>query len=221
MDPSILSTLIACDMGGYQLGLELSTDIQAGLFNGLFVASMLGCTLVFTIPVAFHIIQEEDKPYFSYGLLIGIITIPAGSALSGLLAGFSLSTIASNSVFIVLISVLLVLCLFKIPDQTIRICILLGKGITILTYIGLTAATFHYLTGIALIPGMMAIENAMAIVSACGITLLGTFPFLQILTVVLKRPLNTLGKLLSVNQESTSGSSSPSPIPFLSTKKCI
>ena len=205
MDPSVIATLIANDMGGYSLAMELCDTPEAGLFSGVFVASMLGCTLVFTIPVAFHILAEEDKPYFSYGLLLGILTIPVGSLLGGLLAGFSLDVILPNSVFLILLSVLLALALWRAPDGTIRCCLAAGKLITALTYIGLTAAAFGYLTGVTLIPGMMPVMDAMAVVAACGVTLLGTFPLLRILTRLLRKPLGKLSLLMGVDTESTDG----------------
>lgn len=114
---------------------------------------MLGCTLVFTIPVAFHILREEDKEVFSFGLLIGFITIPFGSLVGGLLAGFPMGMLLRNSVPVLLLSLLLVICLKFFYYQTIRCCLFVGKLITALTYIGLIAAAFEYLTGITLIPG--------------------------------------------------------------------
>ena len=98
LDPSLVGILIANDMGGYALAMELCESEAAGLYSGLFVASMLGCTLVFTIPVAFHILREEDKEVFSFGLLIGFITIPFGSLVGGLLAGFPMGMLLRNSV---------------------------------------------------------------------------------------------------------------------------
>ena len=52
---------------------------------------------------------------------------------------------------------------------------------------------------------MSPIIDAMATVSACGITLLGTFPFLHLLIALLKRPLGQLARLLSIDEESVSG----------------
>ncbi len=204
MDPSVLASVFCVDMGGFSLGRELCGTEAAGYYNGLFVAAMLGCTLTFTIPVAFHAIGEEDKPLFSLGLLYGMAAVPAGAVLSGILAGFSLAVIMMNSIVTILISLLVVLCLKWIPDKTVRACIYLGKGLTVLTYIGLVAA-FQYLTGAVLIPGLAPIEEAMATVSACGITLLGTFPFLELLVRALKRPLKVLGRELKVNEEAVSG----------------
>ena len=60
-DPAMFATtLLACDMGGYPLALQLAQTEEAGLFAGLILGSMMGPTIVFTIPVALGIIQKED-----------------------------------------------------------------------------------------------------------------------------------------------------------------
>ncbi|MTL35144.1 ethanolamine utilization protein EutH, partial [Turicibacter sanguinis] len=54
MDPSILiGTFLACDMGGYQLSMELANSTLMGEFSGMVIASGLGATISFSIPVAF------------------------------------------------------------------------------------------------------------------------------------------------------------------------
>ena len=67
---------------------ELALTQEAGQFGGLIVGSMLGPTIVFTIPVGLGIIKAEDRPYLATGVLAGVITIPIGSFAGGLAAGF-------------------------------------------------------------------------------------------------------------------------------------
>ena len=62
------------------LAVELAENEEAELLAGTIVSSMLGCTLVFSIPVGLSLIEKEDRPYFSRGFLIGLITIPAGAS---------------------------------------------------------------------------------------------------------------------------------------------
>lgn len=45
---------------------------------------MMGPTIVFTIPVALGIIKKEDRPYLGAGVLAGMITIPIGCIVGGL-----------------------------------------------------------------------------------------------------------------------------------------
>ena len=71
-------TILACDMGGGALAMELAETEEAGLLGGVITGSMLGATLVFTIPVALGILGEEDRPALAKGILCGIVTIPVG-----------------------------------------------------------------------------------------------------------------------------------------------
>ena len=64
-DPAMFAgTILANDMGGYQLSMELAADPRAGEIAGLLVASTLGATLVFSIPVGLGIIKKEQQPDF-------------------------------------------------------------------------------------------------------------------------------------------------------------
>ena len=90
-DPAMFAgTILANDMGGASLAQELASTNEAGLFGGLIVGSMMGVTIVFTIPVALGIIKPSDRKYLATGVLAGVITIPIGSFVGGLVAGFPL-----------------------------------------------------------------------------------------------------------------------------------
>ena len=62
-DPSMFATtLLACDMGGYPLAMQMAANESVGNFAGLILGTMMGPTIVFTIPVALSIIKKTDKP---------------------------------------------------------------------------------------------------------------------------------------------------------------
>ena len=77
-NPSMFAgTLLACDMGGFFLAKELAGgDVAAWLYSGLILGSMMGPTIVFSIPVALGIIEPSDRRYLALGVLAGIVTIP-------------------------------------------------------------------------------------------------------------------------------------------------
>jgi len=90
-DPAMFATtLLANDMGGYPLAMSLAQDPMVGKFAGLILGSMMGATVVFTIPVALGIIEKEDRPYLAKGVLAGMVAIPFGCLVGGLVAGFPL-----------------------------------------------------------------------------------------------------------------------------------
>ena len=81
-NPSMFAgTLLACDMGGFFLAKELAGgDVAAWLYSGLILGSMMGPTIVFSIPVALGIIEPSDRRYLALGVLAGIVTIRTGGA---------------------------------------------------------------------------------------------------------------------------------------------
>lgn len=67
-DPSIFATtFIANDMGGAPLALSLAQDKAVGDFAAYVLGSMMGPTIVFTIPVALGIIEKSDRPFLARG----------------------------------------------------------------------------------------------------------------------------------------------------------
>lgn len=205
-DPSMFATtLLACDMGGYPLALQLAQTEEAGLFAGLILGSMMGPTIVFTIPVALGIIQKEDHKYLATGILAGMITIPIGCFVGGLVAGYSISMITMNLIPIIIVALLIAVGLWKIPEKMIKGFCGFGKGVVWVITIGTAAIIIETLTGVVVIPGMAPISEGIQIVGSIAIMLAGAFPMVHFITKVFKKPLMGMGKLLGMNDVSAAG----------------
>ncbi len=205
-DPAMFAgTILASDMGGGALAQELTENTQAALLGGVLCGSMLGATIVFTIPVAMGIISEEDRPELAKGILSGLVTIPVGILAGGLVAGFPLGMILKNLVPIVLIAALIALGLWKAEKAMIKGFGIFGKGVVAVITVGLAAAIFEALTGYALIPGLTPITEGFQTVGSIAIVLAGAFPLVFVVTRLLKKPLLKLGKLLGINDTAAGG----------------
>ena len=205
-DPAMFAgTILACDMGGGALAQELTADPQAALLGGVITGSMLGATIVFTIPVAMGILKEEDRPAMAKGILCGIVTIPLGILAGGITAGFSLVMIVSNLIPIVIIGGLIALGLWKAEKAVIKGFGVFGKAVVAVITIGLAAAIIEELTGYVLIPGMAPIEEGFQTVGAIAIVLAGAFPLVYVVTRLLRKPLLGLGKVLGINETAAAG----------------
>ena len=198
-------TILACDMGGGALAQELTTDSQAALLGGVITGSMLGATVVFTIPVAMGILKEDDRPFLAKGILCGVVTIPIGVLVGGLVAGFPLLMVLRNLIPIVLIALLIALGLWKWEKGMIKGFGLFGKGIIALITVGLVSAIVEALTGFVIIPGLAPISEGFETVGAIAIVLAGAFPLVYTVTKLLKKPLLKLGKVLGVNDTAAAG----------------
>ena len=205
-DPAMFAgTILASDMGGGALAQEMTADPQAALLGGVLTGSMLGATIVFTIPVAMGILRQEDRPAMAKGILCGIVTIPVGVLVGGLVAGFPIMMVLRNLIPIVLIAALIALGLWRAEKWMIRGFGAFGKFIIALITVGLVAAIVEALTGFAIIPGMAPIEDGFLTVGAIAIVLAGAFPLVFVLTKLLKKPLLKLGHLLGINDTAAAG----------------
>jgi len=205
-DPAMFATtLLANDMGGYPLAMNLALTPEAGQFAGIILGAMMGPTIVFTIPVALGIIKKEDHKALAKGILAGLITIPIGCLAGGIAAGFDLGMILSNLVPIIIVSALLATGLALIPEKMINGFVVFGKGVVIVITIGLAAIIIETLTGIVIIPGMDPISEGFLVVGEIAIVLAGAFPMVHVITKVLSKPLMKMGKVLGMNDSAATG----------------
>lgn len=205
-DPAMFAgTILACDMGGGALALELTEDYEAAMLGGVLTGSMLGATLVFTIPIALGILREEDRPCMAQGILCGIITIPLGVLAGGLAAGFALGKILRNILPIVLMGALIAIGLWRAEKTMVRGFTLFGKLILCVSTLGLGLGIAQTLTGIRILPNMAPMETVFSTVGSIAIVLSGAFVAVAVLTRLLRRPLTALGRKLDMNETAAAG----------------
>ena len=71
------TTVIAVDMGGYQLA-EATANNTANWIMAAVVGYMAGATIVFSIPVGLAMLDQRDHKYMALGIMSGILTVPLG-----------------------------------------------------------------------------------------------------------------------------------------------
>ncbi|KMK78091.1 ethanolamine utilization protein EutH [Alkalihalobacillus pseudalcaliphilus] len=205
-DPATFAnTILALDMGGYALAEEMAKSEDAGLFAWVFLGTMLGPTIAFSIPVALGMIEKQDYQFFAKGILIGLCTIPIGSFIGGIVAGFDWSMMARNLVIPVLISLFIMAGLLFFMKHMIKLFHYFGTAIKVVAIIGLVAISFETLTGFVMIPGLAPLEAGIQTVGLIAIVLAGAFPFVAVLTKVLAKPLKGMGAIIHLNDKSTAG----------------
>lgn len=203
IDPGILGSLLAIDMGGYPMAVELAENPVLGQFFGIIVASMFGCTIVFSIPVGLGFISEEERPYFTKGILLGLSAMPFGIIAGGLMLGLGLGTILWNSLPILLISALLAFGVIKKPDAMMKGFQTFAQLIKIVATLGLTLAAISHLTGITLLKGMPPLQEAMQTVCSICIVMLGSMPLAELIQRLMKVPFRWIGEKTGLNGAST------------------
>ena len=205
-DPAMFATtLLANDMGGYPLAKAIALTPQAGSFAGLILGSMMGPTIVFTIPVALGIIRKEDHKFLASGIMIGMVTIPLGCLAGGLAAGYDIGMIIHNLVPIVMFALLIAAGLWIAPGKMISGFTIFGKGLMIFITICTVFIVLETITGLVIIPGMTPIWDGMKIIGSISIVLIGAFPMVAVITRVFAKPLMKLGGLIGMNDSAAAG----------------
>ena len=206
IDPSVFAaSILANDSGGTPLAFEIMKDNALGGFNALVVSSMMGCTISYTIPYALGVVKKERYNDMFLGMLCGIVTIPIGCFISGLILGIPLLALLWNLAPLILISGIVALGLTFAQKITIKIFYVIGILMKVIITIGLVACMIESLTGLKTIPGLAPISDGGMVCINAAVVLSGAFPLMYVVSKILKKPLALLAKKLKVNEQSTLG----------------
>lgn len=205
LDPGMAGSILAIDMGGYQLAMELSADPEIGKFSGILVSAIFGCTVVFTIPVGLSIMEEEDRPYFTKGILLGLTSMPGAIFIGGLIFGLPLGKILRNSLPVLLVSLLLFIGIARKPKAVTRGFQYFARIIQAIATLGLTLGAVQYMTGLVILPGLAPLAEAMEVACSISIVMLGSMPLAELVKRLLKVPFAWIGTRTGLNSASTTG----------------
>ncbi len=217
-DPSVfISGLLATDLGAYTTSMEIAKNPVVGNFNGLILGSMLGATISFTIPVAINLISINDYPYFTKGILAGIVTVPIGMLVSGLMMKVEFIDIIFNLFPVLLFIIPLGFGLLKAQEKMVRLFNLMGKVIMFISTIGLILSILDFSLGIELIKGIISFEEGAVLVANISIVLSGAYPLLYYISRKMHKLLNRITLKYDIDEYSVLGlvSSLASCIPML------
>ena len=206
LDPSILpASLFALDMGGAPLAVQVAKDARMGGFNGLVVASMMGCTISFTVPYSLGVVVKERREELLMGLLCGVVTIPVGCLAGGVVLGLPWGALLMNLIPLVVIAGVITAGLLLWPDGCVKAFGVLGRCIQIIITLGLALAVLRFLTGIEILPGLATLEEGAEICLSICAVLTGAFPMMHVIAKALKKPMEKLAQKAGVNDTSVTG----------------
>lgn len=200
LDASIFAgSLIAVDMGGFNLSKDLAASNAMGNLSGILMASILGCTISFTLPLAIGIVKKENLDILFKGILCGIITMPIGLFVGGIMLKVPIKELIYNLILVIFISLLLALGIIFITSKIIFIFKCIGKGITFFSILGLIIQGVKSICGITLLDNLMPIEEALTIVGRIAIFLGGAYVMLELIKRCLRKFLEKISEKVNMN----------------------
>lgn len=216
-DPAMFAgTILANDMGGYNLAKAMTDNVQIQHLSGLFMGAMMGATIVFSIPVSLGIIDKTDRPFLAKGMLAGFVSIPFGAFIAGLLDGIPVMTVLINLIPSIVIAALFAIGLALIPNGMMKgfnvFAIFISGFIALLLALSIINELGVLPSGegtlVSWIPFVNDMDPIGPQLETCGIiaiTLAGAYPMVHFITTVLGKPLAALGKLMGVNEVTAAG----------------
>ena len=204
-EPSVIAgSLLANDMGGAPLALELAKTEEIGYFNGLVVGSMMGATISFSLPLSLGVTAPEQRSNILLGLMCGIAAIPVGCIVSGLMLGMPLADLAVSVVPLVIFSVLLTVGLLTIPQVCVKIFNVFGVAIKVLIIAGLLIGIAEFTLGLD-IPHTAPVEDGVMVCFNATAVMTGAFPLLALLSRLIRKPIRRFSEKVGLNEVSALG----------------
>ena len=184
-DPAMAATtIIAVDMGGYQLADALASTRESWIM-AMTTGYMAGATIVFTIPVALKMLEVKDRKYLALGVMSGLLAIPIGVLVSSAIIAVSnpmirdycstnadatyqlalqWGTIGANLIPLIIFCVVLALGLKFKPDAMIKGFIVFGRVMEGALKLIFVLVVIEYFTGLfSTIFGSFGFEPIIAI----------------------------------------------------------
>ncbi|MEE0946154.1 MAG: ethanolamine utilization protein EutH [Acutalibacteraceae bacterium] len=203
LDPSILpASFFSSDMGGATLSQQVSKSSVIGDFNGFVVASMMGCVISFTVPLALDVVNKEHHKEMFFGFLCGIVTIPLGCFVSGLICRISVKELVLNLLPLITLALIIAVGLIFLPQIFIKCFKVFGIFMRILITVGLALGIFAYITKKPIGADFDTYENGALICAGACVTLAGAFPLMSVISRVLRIPISKLGEKLKIDEVS-------------------
>lgn len=206
VDPAMISgMLLAVDMGGLTLAQTMTANPDVVMLSGVILSSMMGVTIVFTIPVILGLCRDEDMKEVLMGIVLGVISIPVGLIVGAIAAGIPFSTLIANSLPVLVLCIALAIVLILFPTKILIVFRGFGAFLKAVCLFSLLFAAMEEILGITVIPGMDPLGEQLQTIGIIGIRLAGAYPLVAVLKRVLAPALTKIGNMLGINEVSVAG----------------
>ena len=200
-DPAMAATsILACDMGGYPLAYAIADTEEGAQFAGCILGTLLGSIITFMIPVGMTFVKKEYRSFYALGIMIGIISVPAGLFAGGIAAGYSLPMVARNTVPVLIFSVIVALGLWKVQHICIKVFNILGYIVVGVSTLGFAIGIVQELTPLTVIEDLPSVLDGIKIVGSIAIVLCGAFPMVDIISRLCAGPLKKIGAIMKIDE---------------------
>ena len=184
---------------------KLAATPALAAFTGAMVAGSLGMTVGYQLPVFLAAVRKDEIGELMRGFIFGLIAIPSGLAVGGLMLGLPVRQLFFNMIPVLVLCMVLIAAFVLVPALTMKIMIFLGNAIRIFSFLLFGVAVFgifmpkYAVVEDALIEEMLFMVLRM-VIAACGGLVLS-----QVALKRLQKPIQRIGAVLGINEEAVVG----------------
>ncbi len=202
-DPTLLvSSVLATDMGAYSIAQTICTSPAQLIFSGVILASTLGSTISFSLPIALGSVPAKDSKTLMTGMVYGIIATPAALLVGGLMAGMTGKELLSSLLPVTLICVLIALSIFFGGERTVGVFQVMGRGINLLAIVlfALVLVQVFFDSPSVQFVDPALIGEVLTIVFKISVVVCGSFILSNLILRYFMHPILSLARLIHVNE---------------------
>lgn len=202
-DPSlIIGAAFAADMGGFFIAEQIAENQQVLILNGIILSALLGQMTSFQLPLFLSDADRESRRTILKGFITGIIIIPAGLLVAGLMIGMNPGLFAAQFIPVLVLCAVIALGLLRFPSGMIRIFEVFARIMQIL----ICLAFFFTVLGI-FVPSlaysdMETVHEVVTILFRSAVIISGSLVLSQIILKLFREKLRRFGEKLGVNEVS-------------------
>lgn len=202
-DPTLLvSSILATDMGAYSIAQTICTSPAQLIFSGVVLASTLGSTISFSLPIALGSVPAKDSKTLMTGMVYGIIATPAALLIGGLMAGMTGKELLSSLLPVTLICLLIALSIFFGGERTVGVFQVMGRGINLLAIVlfALVLVQVFFDSPSVQFVDPALIGEVLTIVFKISVVVCGSFILSNLILRYFMHPILSLARLIHVNE---------------------
>ncbi|MDO4482109.1 MAG: ethanolamine utilization protein EutH [Bacillota bacterium] len=202
----IIGSLLAPDMGGLPVSLQIAETRALGMFAGMLLSTTVGVTVCFQLPVCLSGIREKsDIDIMMKGFIIGLAVIPPGIITGGFMLGLRFKELLLNFFPIIILCLILVLGFRISAKVTSGILTLFGNMVRVLSLV-----LFAVVIAGVYIPSLSLadydlVADAFISVGKMAAVVCGSLVFSKIALKLFKKPFGIIAGLLKTNEYAVIG----------------
>ena len=205
-DPSLLISCVLCaDTGGLPVAQRLAESLEMGIFTGALVGGGMGLTLGFQMPIFMSTVDKDHMPLFMQGIGYGLITLPVGLVVGGIMLGLPGGSLLLNIAPVAVLCVILLLGFRYKLEGSIRVLIALGNVLRVVGYVLFSLVVLGAFIPNAAVSDPALTEEILFVVLRTTVVTCGGLVMSSLVIRYCKKPLEVLTRLLHVNTYSIIG----------------